>query len=142
MTSSADRDSGLFETNLQDERYLPFEGDGAVSTWRIELPTELRPFDYDTISDVVLHIRYTARDGGQQLASAAADSLRSSLNAAFRPDTDSGLFELISLVHDAPDMWHQLSTPPGDNAAEIDLGSDRFPAVFRDEGIEIDESPC
>ncbi len=28
VTSSAQSDSGLFETNLRDERYLPFEGTG------------------------------------------------------------------------------------------------------------------
>ena len=63
-TSTAQTDSGLFELNFHDERYLPFEGAGAVSTWRLELPARFRQFDYDTISDVILHVRYTARDGG------------------------------------------------------------------------------
>ena len=52
-TSSGRNDSGLFEPNLRDERYLPFEGAGALSEWRIELPAGFRQFDYDTISDVV-----------------------------------------------------------------------------------------
>jgi hypothetical protein len=52
----------LFETNLCDERYLPFELSGAVSQWR--LPADVRQFDYNTISDAILHLRYTARDGG------------------------------------------------------------------------------
>ncbi len=139
VTSSANRDSGLFETNLQDERYLPFEGAGVISTWRIELPTEIRPFDYDTISDVVLHTRYTARDGGQQLKTAAENSLRRRLNAAAHPDTEEGLFEAVSLASDAPDAWHQLSTPSGDTVTEVDMGTDQFPAIFRDEGIKINE---
>jgi hypothetical protein len=42
----------------------PFEGAGAISRWRFKLPQELRPFDNETISDVVMHLRYTARDGG------------------------------------------------------------------------------
>ena len=62
VTSSAQNDSGLFETNLRDERYLPFEGAGVISEWRIELPGDFRAFDYEP--DVVLHLRYTARDGG------------------------------------------------------------------------------
>ena len=33
VTSSAQSDSGLFETNLRDERYLPFENAGAISEW-------------------------------------------------------------------------------------------------------------
>ncbi|WP_253299828.1 Tc toxin subunit A-related protein [Wolbachia endosymbiont of Chironomus riparius] len=34
--SKADQDSGLFELSFGDERYLPFEGTGVVSTWEIE----------------------------------------------------------------------------------------------------------
>ena len=63
-TSTAQNDSGLFEFNFLDERYLPFEGSGAVSMWRIELPKDFHQFDYGTIADVVLHLRYTARSGG------------------------------------------------------------------------------
>src|SRR5262249_14512884 len=40
------------------------EGAGAISTWTLSLTPELRSFDYMTISDVILHIRYTARRGG------------------------------------------------------------------------------
>ena len=71
VTSSGINDSGLFEQG-RDERYRPFEGAGAVSSWRIELPEKHRPFDYRTISDVVLHLQYTARDGGGTFRSAAA----------------------------------------------------------------------
>jgi hypothetical protein len=63
VTSNAQNDSGMFEPSLRDERYLPFEGAGAESTWKLELPSDYRAFDYDTISDVILHIRYTARPG-------------------------------------------------------------------------------
>jgi hypothetical protein len=35
VTSGAQADTGLFEANLRDERYLPFEGAGAIS--RMEL---------------------------------------------------------------------------------------------------------
>ena len=66
-TSQAQGDSGLFELNFRDERYLPFEGAGAISTWRLELPTEFHQFDYDSISDVILHMNYTAREGGDLL---------------------------------------------------------------------------
>src|SRR6266704_2961333 len=63
VTSSAQNDSGMFETNLRDERFLPFEGAGAESTWKLDLPKDYPAFDYATISDVLLHIRYTARQG-------------------------------------------------------------------------------
>jgi hypothetical protein len=64
VTSGGSNDSGMFETNLRDERFLPFEGAGAISKWHLELPNQFRPFDYMTISDVILHVRYTARQGG------------------------------------------------------------------------------
>ena len=65
-TSNAQNDSGLFEFNFRDERYLPFEGSGVISEWELQLSTEaeLRRFDYSTISDVLLHINYTARENG------------------------------------------------------------------------------
>src|SRR5215510_385406 len=57
VTSGAQNDNGLFETNMRDERYLPFEGQGAISSWRIELPKTFQAFDYNSISDVVLQVR-------------------------------------------------------------------------------------
>ena len=38
VTSSGTNDPGLFEANLREERFLPFEGAGAESTWQLELP--------------------------------------------------------------------------------------------------------
>ena len=61
-TGSAQNDSGLFELNFHGERYLPFEGAGAISTWRLEFPAALRQFDYDTITDVIIQLRCTDRD--------------------------------------------------------------------------------
>lgn len=57
-------DSGVFVLNFSDERYLPFEGTGAVSTWRLSLPKATNRFDFSAISDVVVNLKYTARDGG------------------------------------------------------------------------------
>src|SRR5262249_15548654 len=71
VTSGGTNDSGMFETNLRDERFLPFEGAGAISTWHLSLPAELPAFDYTTISDVILHIRYTARQAGDPLGAQA-----------------------------------------------------------------------
>jgi hypothetical protein len=86
VTSGATNDSGMFETNLHDDRFLPFEGAGALSTWSLSLPSSLRPFDYTTISDVILHIRYTARDGGTELATQASKELQAMLATA-SPDS-------------------------------------------------------
>lgn len=41
-TSTAQNDAGVFEFSFRDERYMPFEGAGAVSTWRLLLPKSFR----------------------------------------------------------------------------------------------------
>ena len=69
----------LFETNLRDDRFLPFEGAGAISTWNLSLPGQLRAFDYSTISDVILHLRYTGREAGDPLGSKATSERRQCL---------------------------------------------------------------
>ena len=115
VTSTAQNDDGMFQTNLEGERYLPFEGEGAISTWRLELP-ELEQFDYDTIQDVVLHMRYTAREGGETLRSEAHRNLEHAIPMSASPDdsqTDreppnTGAAQLRSFRHDFPDEWAQF----------------------------------
>jgi hypothetical protein len=106
VTSSSQNDSGLFETNLRDERYLPFEGSGVISRWQLQLPAnpsnnEPMQFDYDSISDVMLHIRYTAREGGEQLRKKALDELSKRIDAA----TTIGSMRLFFMRHDFPSEW-------------------------------------
>jgi WD40 repeat protein/ribosomal protein L7/L12 len=66
-------DSGLFELNFHDERYLPFEGTGAVSDWEFEMPPANNRFDFNSISDVIIHLRYTALDGSKTLVDGKTD---------------------------------------------------------------------
>ena len=37
VTSTAQNDSGMFETNLRDDRYLPFENSGVISDKKADL---------------------------------------------------------------------------------------------------------
>lgn len=60
-------DNGMFQAAVADERYLPFEGTGAVSTWRLSMPKTTNHFDFNTITDVILQLRYTTSDGGAKL---------------------------------------------------------------------------
>ncbi len=78
-TSGAQNDAGMFELNFRDERYLPFEGSGAISSWRIEMPAETNRFDLNTVTDVVLHLSYTAREGGGRLKDAARKTVLAGL---------------------------------------------------------------
>jgi hypothetical protein len=106
VTSSGQADSGLFETNLRDERYLPFEYSGVISQWQLELPAnpvngEPCQFDFDTITDVILHIRYTAREGGELLRSAAVANLQKQIASA----QTVGSVRLFSMRHEFPTEW-------------------------------------
>lgn len=117
VTSRAQEDSGLFEVSLRDERFLPFEGKGAIGTWRLELPATYPSFDYATISDVVLHMRYTAKDGGddfrQRVESSIAEQIRDQIA---KSQTDGGLLVAWNVSRDFPDVWHDWKTA---DAAEV-----------------------
>jgi len=111
VTSSAQNDSGLFETNLRDERYLPFENSGVISEWQLQLPANPSKgdpcqFDYDTISDVILHIRYTAREGGDLLRKGAMANLKTRIGEA----QAVGSVRLFSLRHEFPTEWAKFKS--------------------------------
>ena len=98
-TSSAQNDSGMFELNFNDERYLPFENAGVISTWIMKFPG-INQFDLSSISDVILHINYTALSGGDDLATKAKNALNEKL-----PDAGALFF---SPKQDFPDQWNKM----------------------------------
>ena len=113
VTSSGLNDSGMFETNFRDERFLPFAGAGAMSTWKLDLPNDYRTFDYDTISDVILQIRYTARQGVEPAKAKAA------LDEIFQQANQAGLALLLSLRHDFPTEWSTFVNGNGNFTASV-----------------------
>lgn len=137
VTSTGQDDTGLFETNLRDERFLPFEGAGVISEWQLSLPTKFRQFDYESITDVVLHLRYTARDGGERLADAAVKDLREALGAWVRAGGGKGLFRAFSARREFSDRWSRFLAPSAADPAtlEFTVNTSRFPYPFRDFAI-------
>ena len=127
-TSNAQNDSGLFELNFRDERYLPFEGAGLVdSQWKMEMTKEFSNFDFNTISDVLIRVSYTAKDGGESLKSAAKESLRSRLNDQIT------LQRMFSTRHEFPSEWYRFLNPGDEDPNQvlhIDLSRERFPFQF------------
>jgi hypothetical protein len=111
-TSGAQNDSGLFDLNFHDERYLPFEGAGVASKWHFELPQEHAVFDYSAITDLVLHVRYTARDGGQSASTSVTSWLKSCAN---------NLALLVSLRQDFPADWAKARQTPRGSLFSLDL---------------------
>jgi hypothetical protein len=137
VTSSAQNDSGLFETNLRDERYLPFENSGAVSEWQLQLPTDPSKgdppqFDYNTISDVILHLRYTAREGGGLLRNGAIGHVKDLIESA----QAIGSVRLFSVRHEFPSEWakFQSQTPAANQPFElkINLLPEHYPFWSKD----------
>ena len=128
VTSAASNDTGLFETNLRDERFLPFEGAGAESAWKLDLPPNYRAFDYASISDVIFHIRYTSRPGVD------ATKVNAGLDALFQEARESNLALLFSLRHDFPTEWSAFV-----NGAEFaaSIRRDYFPYFTQGKQITI-----
>lgn len=99
-TSAGQNDAGLFEVSFSDTRYLPFEFSGAVSRWRIDLPPENNQFDFDSLSDVVMHVSFTAREGGAPFA-------RLSGQLAQRHVPGDG-WRFFDVRHEMPEVWNVL----------------------------------
>jgi len=138
-TSSGQNDSGLFELNFRDERYLPFEGAGAVSRWRFELPRDTNAFDVDKVSDVVLTLKYMAREGGVLLRKAARGSALAT-SAELNVLAHS---RLISVRHEFPNEWANFCSPSDATALKqeftLELPMERFSYRFRGWQMHIRE---
>ncbi|PTB34818.1 hypothetical protein M441DRAFT_154811 [Trichoderma asperellum CBS 433.97] len=147
--SSGAHDTGVFELNFAGDRYLPFEGAGVVSSWRIDLPTKVRRFDYDSIADVQLHLQYTSLEGGACLRGAANGAVENALKAVDNSSAnrDNGLWFMCSLKNDFVNEWYgfnsQLAAAKKDKAAgagdrviTMKLGDlyERLPFWARDRG--------
>jgi hypothetical protein len=117
--STGQNDSGVFELNFRDERYIPFEGAGVISKWRIELPEKFRQFDYGTISDVIVHIRYTALEGGDKLKSPATDSVMAYIKSVEELSREEGLFAAFDLKHDFPNEWYKAMNPSAGSTERV-----------------------
>lgn len=62
-------DTGLFMLNFNDERYLPFEGTGAISTWKLEMPLINNKLNIKNLSDLIIQLNYTAIAGSAAFSS-------------------------------------------------------------------------
>jgi hypothetical protein len=105
VATSGQNDSGIFDLQLKDERYIPFEGAGVISTWQLQLPAGFRQFDYDSI----LRIKHISSDGGDKLASPAADSVTQYIKSVTNLSQEQGLLALFDLKSEFRSEWIKLS---------------------------------
>jgi peptidoglycan hydrolase-like protein with peptidoglycan-binding domain len=141
--SSAQNDSGLFELNFHDERYMPFEGAGVIGDWALELFYDstnnvdfgepLRQFDYDTISDAIIHVKYTAREDAGPFKNLAIQHLRD-----YFWEQNTPCLRMFNLRQDFPNEWYRLLNPENaadGNVFDLVLNKNHFP--YKDSGHQL-----
>jgi hypothetical protein len=152
--SNAQNDSGVFELSFRDERYLPFEGAGAISQWSLELFNDLpannpdssnpdfgkplRQFDYSTITDAILHIKYTAREDAGAFKNGAIAHLRD----YFSQDGATPSLRMFNLRQEFPSQWHRFlnpSNPADGNVFELDMLPSLFPIRDQDKTLKVNK---
>ena len=67
VTSTAHKEAGKFDFRFRTDKYLPFEGAGAISKWSLTINgfenEESSAAYLNKVEDVIIHIHYTARMG-------------------------------------------------------------------------------
>jgi hypothetical protein len=137
-TSTAQNDAGVFELTFHGQTYLPFEGAGAVSRWRLTLPDPdgFPPFDYRSISDVLLRLSYTAEFDGilathvQQENAALAGTLAHAFDTA-------ALHRVISLRQEHAAVFQRLVGGPAGTDVDLQIGPRHFPVFVQGRDLEI-----
>ncbi len=129
--SRGDQDSGLFELNFNDERYLPFEGTGVVSCWELSLPKATNRFDTNKISDVIIHIDYTAFNEG---------NLAKQVKELSKLKYYHGML-LVNLSITYPDAWEKFKQiQSGPHELKFKPSAEVFPAYFKNPEIDSNKS--
>ncbi len=134
-TSRPQADPGLFELRFDDDRYLPFEGAGAISSWRLELRQADNAIDLGKLRDVVVSISYTARSGGTALEAAARASRERGLaRGSLLPPPRHA----ISVRHDLPAEWKRLAEATPGQDVELALPLGELSGRYRDRSVRLE----
>ena len=125
---------------FRDERYLPFEGAGVISHWVIELtePKDLRQFDYATIADVILHLKYTARESSGSFKEDAIKHLKNHLEQ--NDNNAAPSLRMFNLKQDFPTQWHRFlhpTEPELKNTFELEMSANLFPLLDKGKKLNV-----
>jgi hypothetical protein len=131
-TSTAQNDTGVFEFSFRDERYMPFEGAGAISTWKVELPDGFRQFDYQTIADVIVHISYTAEQDG-----ALRQSVEQKNGAIATVLKKQPLGRLFSLRQEFPTALNRLQHSATNTPVTMSISANYLPFFIASSAIQV-----
>ncbi|HEX6099234.1 MAG TPA: neuraminidase-like domain-containing protein [Thermoanaerobaculia bacterium] len=138
-TSTAQNDAGVFELSFRDERYMPFEGAGAVSEWVLSLPKTFRQFDYQTINDVIVSVSYTAEHDGARRAIVEQDNaaIEGSLRKYLSTNSVGRLF---SLRQEFSSAFSQLLHSPAATPVRFEITSRHFPLVVGTRALAVQKA--
>ena len=135
-TSTAQNDAGVFQLNFRDDRYMPFEGAGTISAWKLSLPKTFRQFDYNTINDIIIHVSYTAeydelfRDKVEELNEATEGTLINTLK------TDS-LARTFSLRQEFSNDFYRLTQQTVNQPVMIKIQHKHFPLFMNGRTLRV-----
>jgi Salmonella virulence plasmid 28. len=138
-TSTAQQDAGVFQLNFRDDRYMPFEGAGAISSWKLDLPKSFRQFDYQTINDVIIHVNYTAeydelfRDKVEE----QNDTIEGTLTQVLK---DNPMSRSISLRQEFSTDFHRLTVQPTDTEVLLRIAQKHFPFFLNGKPLKVTKS--
>lgn len=122
ITSTGDQDSGT--DTAGDERLTAFAGRGTTSDWRLELPSDIHQFDRSSLRDVILHVRYRAREAGELLRRAANEHVAALIEQASAP----GSVRLFSMAYEFPTEWARFGAENGSPATlRFTLRDEHYP---------------
>ncbi len=138
-TSTAQNDAGVFELSFRDERYMPFEGAGAVSEWRLTLPKAFRQFDYETITEVILSISYTAEQDGALRERVESDNERA-VNGILTYLRNNSVSRLFSLRQDFSSAFTRLLHSAIGTEIAIVIEDRHFPAFLRGKTLQVQQA--
>jgi fibronectin type 3 domain-containing protein len=145
---NAQDDPGLFLTaiasNIADQRYLPFENAGAISSWHLEMTEATNEIDLSAVGDVVLHLYYTALEGGDGF-----EQTVKTYNQANLPTSGTKLFSALNdFAAPAPTVanpypltpWQSFLSPvtaPANQTLTLTISPSKFPAWTRGKTITV-----
>lgn len=130
--STGTSDSGLFQLNFNDERYLPFEGTGAVSDWQLDLPKASNQFNFEAISDVIISLKYNAFDGG----AAFREKVINISDGNTRPLQDYSATKFVSLRQYDNSAWVKFLNQQN---STVNLVRQLFPPNVTELGIDLSQ---
>jgi len=148
VLGNAQDDPGLFLTalnyNLGDPRYLPFENAGAVSSWHFEMQEASNEIDLSTVGDVVLHLFYTAQDGGTALQQAALANIAANLPTSgvkvFSAQNDFPAQPATNANPYPPTPWQAFvaaATGGSDQTLTLAITPSKFPSWVRGKTLTV-----